>query len=147
MIVAKLNSVCMWCGASFYNADGHCCSGGNIKAVAPSDLGPIPHDTGDHMRKDAGKPRFDLLPPEPLFALADLYAQGAKKYSARGWEAGMSWGRCFGAMMRHAWKFWRGEDFDEETGAHHMIAVMWNAAAIYTYFVRKIGTDDRYKVK
>ena len=99
------------------------------------------------MRKDDGKPRFDLLPPEPLFALADLYGQGAKKYSARGWEEGMHWGRCFGAIMRHAWKFWRGEDFDEETGAHHMIAVMWNAAAIYTYFVRKIGTDDRYGAK
>ena len=112
-----------------------------------SDLGSISHDTGDHMRKDAGKPRFDLLPPEPLFALADLYGQGAKKYSARSWEAGMTWGRCFGAMMRHAWKFWRGEDFDEETGAHHMIVVMWNAAAIYTYFVRKIGTDDRYGTK
>ena len=102
-------------------------------------------ETGDHLRKDDGKPRFDLLPPEPLFALGQLYAFGAQKYADRGWEAGMSWGRCFASMMRHAWKFWRGEDYDEDSGAHHMIAVAWNAFAIYTYFVRKIGADDRPK--
>jgi hypothetical protein len=100
-------------------------------------------DTGDRLRKDDGKPRFDLLPPEPLFALSELYGFGAKKYAARGWEEGMSWGRCFGALMRHAWKFWRGEDYDAETGAHHMVAVAWNAFAIYVYAVRKIGVDDR----
>lgn len=104
-------------------------------------------DTGDALRKDDGKPRFDLLPPEPLFALAELYAFGAKKYQDRGWEAGMSWGRCFGALMRHAWKWARGEEYDDESGAHHMIAVAWNAIAIYTYFVRKIGKDDRAKLQ
>ena len=100
-------------------------------------------DTGDHLRKDVGKPRYDLLPPEPLEALAQLYTQGALKYAPRGWEEGMDWGRCFGSLMRHAWKFWRGEDYDPETGAHHMIAVAWNAFAIYTYIVRKKGKDDR----
>lgn len=99
------------------------------------------------MRKDDGKSRFDLIPPEPLFALGDLYAAGARKYSPRGWEEGMSWGRCFGAMMRHAWKFWRGENVDPETGAHHMIAVAWNAFAIFVYFERNIGIDDRPKKK
>lgn len=102
-------------------------------------------DTGDHLRKDDGKLRFDLLPPEPIEALVGLYTTGSIKYSPRGWEEGMTWGRCFGALMRHAWKWLRGEDYDPETGAHHMIAVMWNAAALYTYHVRKIGTDDRSK--
>lgn len=105
----------------------------------------LPIETGDKSKLDFGKSRFDLIPPEPLFALGDLYAQGAKKYSERGWEEGMSWGRTFAAMMRHAWKFWRGEEYDPETGAHHMVAVAWNAFAIYTYYVRKIGTDDRSK--
>lgn len=113
------------------------------QAVREAGRGPIPHDTGDRMRKDDGKSRFDLIPAEPLFALGELYAKGAIKYAPRGWEEGMSWGRCFGALMRHAWKFWRGEDYDAETGAHHMIAVAWNAFAIYVYAVRNRGTDDR----
>lgn len=102
-----------------------------------------PVEAGDNLRKDFGKVRFDLLPPEALFALADLYTQGAKKYQDRGWEEGMDWSRCFGSLMRHGWKWLRGEDVDEETGAHHMIAVAWNAFALYTYSVRKKGKDDR----
>jgi len=102
-------------------------------------------ETGDKLRLDNGKTRYDLLPPEALEALAALYTRGALKYAARGWEEGMTWGRCFSALMRHAWKFWRGEDYDPETGAHHMIAVAWNAFAIFTYAVRKKGTDDRTK--
>lgn len=103
-------------------------------------------DTGDSLRKDDGKTRFDLLPPEAIEELAKLYTRGAQKYEPRGWEQGMAWSRCLGPLMRHLWKWIRGEDFDQETGAHHMIAVMWNAAAIYTYHIRKLGTDDRVKL-
>lgn len=103
-------------------------------------------DKGDNMRLDAVKEPFDRLPAEFLFALAKHYAAGARKYpqdGGRGWEKGMAWGRCFASMMRHAWKWWTGEDIDEETGSHHLIAVIWNAVALYTYHVRKIGEDDR----
>lgn len=110
-----------------------------------SDLGPIPKDTGDRLRKDDGKSRLDLLPPEAVDALGHLYRRGAEKYAPRGWEEGMSWGRCLGALLRHVFKWMRGEDFDEETGAHHMVAVAWNAFALYTYHIRKKGTDDRSK--
>lgn len=98
------------------------------------------------MRQDTGKARFDMIPADAIYALAELYAQGAVKYpmdGGRGWERGMLWSRCFSPLMRHAWKWWRGEDFDPETNAHHMIAVAWNAIAIYVYFTRKLGSDDR----
>lgn len=104
-------------------------------------------ETGDHLRKDNGKPRFDLIPPEVLFALAELYARGAVKYSERGWEEGMSWGRCFASLMRHAWKWMKGEDLDEDTGSHHMINVIFNATALYIYSIRKLGKDDRPVLK
>jgi len=103
------------------------------------------NDTGDHLRKDDGKSRLDLLPPEAILALGDLYAQGALKYTPRGWEEGMSWGRCLGSLLRHVFKWARGEDYDKDTGAHHMISAAWNAIALYTYHVRKIGIDDRGK--
>lgn len=106
----------------------------------------IQQDNGG-LRYNDGKVRFDLLPPEALWELANLYTKGAIKYADRNWERGMSWGKCFASMMRHAWSFWRGEEIDEETGVHHMIAVAWNAFAIYTYSIRKIGIDDRNIVK
>lgn len=95
------------------------------------------------LRFDAGKPRYDLLPPEAMDALAMHFAVGARKYADRNWEKGMSWGRCFASLMRHAWKWARGEEYDEETGSHHMICVAWNAFALFIYFTRGIGTDDR----
>lgn len=94
-------------------------------------------------RLDAGKANFDLMPPEAMLALAEHFTKNLNKYPARNWEKGFAWGRCFGSLMRHAWAFWRGEDFDPENGSHHMIAVAWNAFALYTYAVRKLGTDDR----
>lgn len=94
-------------------------------------------------RYDSGKARYDLIPPEALNELAKVYTKGAEKYGDRNWEKGMSWSRCFGSLCRHTWAFWRGEDYDEETGCHHLAMVAWNAFAILTYYLRKTGTDDR----
>jgi len=95
-------------------------------------------------KDDNEKPRYDLLPPEALEELARLYALGARKYADRNWEKGTRWGRFFAALMRHAWAFWRGQKLDPETGVHHMIAVAWNAIAIFTYDARGVGEDDRH---
>lgn len=100
---------------------------------------------GGGLRYNEGKARFDLLPPEALFALAEHYGVGASKYQDRNWERGMAWMKCFASMMRHAWAWARGEDFDPETGTHHMIAVAWNAIAIFVYHSRQVGNDDRPK--
>lgn len=102
---------------------------------------------GGGLRFNEGKPRYDLLPPEALDALAQHMLVGSRKYAERNWERGMSWGHCFAGLMRHAWAFWRGEDYDEETGTHHMIAAMWNCMALFTYYQRGIGDDTRHLVK
>lgn len=98
---------------------------------------------GGGVRFDGGKARYDLIPPEILEALAHHYGRGAAKYQDRNWEKGMLWCRCFASMMRHAWAWMRGEDTDPETGSHHMVAVAWNATALYVYSERNIGKDDR----
>jgi hypothetical protein len=110
--------------------------------MTDSPLPPVVADGGG-LRYDDGKPRFDLLPPEAMWALAELYRVGASKYAARNWERGMSWMKCFACLMRHAWRWMAGEEHDSETGCHHMIHVAWNAIAIFVYIKRGIGTDDR----
>jgi Domain of unknown function (DUF5664) len=100
------------------------------------------------LRFDADKPRYDLIPHEFMNALATHFLHGTKKYPDRNWEKGMRWGTCFRAMMSHAWKWFGGETYDvdpkmPEYKAHHLIAVAWNAMALYTYETRKIGHDDR----
>ena len=75
------------------------------------------HESGDDLKKDAGKARHDLVPPHFMDELAKLYGIGAAKYEDRGWEKGMKWGRVFAAMLRHAWAFWRGECSGKPAGS------------------------------
>lgn len=96
------------------------------------------------LRYDAGKLRYDLLPPDGIEELVKVYTMGAQKYADHNWEKGMSWSRVFGSMMRHAFAFWRGQDRDTESGLPHMAHVAWNAIALLTYGIRKVGVDDRY---
>ncbi len=105
-------------------------------------------ESGDMMKKDAGKLRFDLLPVEALEELTRVYTIGAAKYADRGWEKGMAYSRIFAAMMRHAWKWWRGETFDEVDGQHHLASVAWCALGLLQFDLKseRYGCfDDRPK--
>lgn len=95
------------------------------------------------LRYNKGKTRFDLLPPDGLEALAEVYTKGAEKYAARNWEKGLSWTECYGSLLRHANEWAKREDRDSESGQLHMAHVAWNAMALLTFALRGIGTDDR----
>lgn len=105
-------------------------------------------------RFDAGKTvRYDLIAPEFLEALAQHTGEWAQAYEERNWERGMPWNKPFVSMMRHAWKWFKGEsldDFDTRVGTyrgHHLIAAAWNCMVAYTYETRGIGTDNRPVVR
>ena len=99
----------------------------------------------DARKDDSGKLRIDLIPPEAIDALAAVLTSGAVRYGERNWEGGITWGRCFAAMMRHAWAWWRGEGKDPDSGLSHMAHVLCNAAFLVTFEARMVGTDDRPK--
>jgi len=104
-------------------------------------------------KNDAGKVRLELVPPELLFAVGQVLTFGANKYADRNWEKGLSWGRVFGALMRHLWAWWGGKgpttksflfgNLDDETAMSHL----WHAgcciAFLIAYEERGTGTDDR----
>jgi len=93
-------------------------------------------------RYDVGKLRYDLLPVDAIRELVKVYTKGAEKYADRNWEKGMSWSRVVGPLMRHLEKFRQGEQYDAETGCHHMAMVAWNALALVSYDLRNVGTND-----
>jgi hypothetical protein len=86
--------------------------------------------------------RFDLIPVEPLEELARVYGRGAAKYADHNWRRGYKWGLSFAAMMRHAWRWWRGEDRDE-LGNHHLGCVAWHAFALMWFSQHHQAGDDR----
>lgn len=95
------------------------------------------------VKHDSGKLPYHLISPWILRALAVILGFGAKKYSARNWEQGMDWSRVFGALQRHTWAWWEGENVDPETGESHL----WHAACCIMFLVdyeaRGVGKDDR----
>lgn len=97
---------------------------------------------GGH-KDDSEKIRMELIPPEMMEAVGDILTFGAKKYADRNWEHGMQWSRPFGALMRHMWAWWGGEDKDPETGRSHL----WHACACIAFLIayeqRGVGLDDR----
>jgi len=99
-----------------------------------------PNTGGEKGQKDA---RFDLIPQEAIWMLAEAYGRGAEKYDDRNWERGYNWSLSFGALQRHLWQFWNGEDIDEETGTPHIVSVLWHASALATFQARDKGNDDR----
>lgn len=87
--------------------------------------------------------RYDLLPADALRQVAELYGRGAIKYDAHNWRKGYDWSLSFAALQRHAWQFWGGETYDDETGCHHMASVAFHALALITFEMTHPELDDR----
>lgn len=98
--------------------------------------------------------RFDLIPVDPLWALAEHYGKGAKKYADRQWEKGYEWHKSYAAMMRHLQLWWGGEDYDnhkptckpecvDHTESHHLTAVSWHTFALQEFSKTYPTGDDR----
>lgn len=96
---------------------------------------------------DEGKIRYDLIDAYALHELAKIYTHGSLKYADNNWRKGFKWSRIFGAMMRHAWAFWRGEDIDPESGHPHLASVAWTCFTLLNFSKYNIGEDDRIKEK
>lgn len=115
---------------------------------------PTPTPRNDGLRYSAGKPRYDLIPPAPLKALAEHFAAGSTKYAERNWEAGMDWGHMIRAADSHftEWKLGfsieaKDHQMPEGYRAHHLISAIWNLWTLYEYERRKIGVDSRPRLQ
>lgn len=94
-------------------------------------------------RFDSGKTQYDLIPPEPLQDIADVFTMGATKYGVRNWERGMAYSRVLNSLLRHVQAFRKGEDKDQESGLPHMAHVAANAIFLLEYAKTHKELDDR----
>lgn len=100
-------------------------------SAATQDLGllvePIPdawtpsRRATDGVKKDLGKPRYDLLPHAAVHEVVKVLNFGCQKYSAENWRKVPGWRwRYYGAALRHLTAWWMGEKNDPESGLHHL---------------------------
>ena len=97
-------------------------------------------------KNDTGKLRYDLISPVGLEELAKVYTHGCVEYGDHNWRKGIRWSRIFGAIMRHLWAFWKGEDLDSESGLPHLAHAAWGCFALLEYRKTHSKHDDRYKI-
>jgi len=77
--------------------------------------------------------RHDLIVEPFLEQLALVCGMGAEKYDDDNWRKGYSWRLSYGALKRHLRLFWTGENFDDESGLHHLAHAAWHCMALYKY--------------
>lgn len=102
----------------------------------------ITSDTGGS--KNQKTARFDLIPSPFLWQLAEVYGYGCQKYDDENWRLGYGWKLTWGAMQRHLHAFWMGEDYDEESGLHHLAHAAWHMATLFTFSTEESEKYGRF---
>lgn len=77
------------------------------------------------------KGRFDLIPPEPTWALAIHFQKGAIKYGDNNWAKGIPLKRYLDSAKRHLVEYEMG--LSEE---NHLISAIWNLYCLYATQIR-----------
>jgi hypothetical protein len=95
---------------------------------------------------DSGKARVDQLPPRALTKVAEIFGYGAKKYGDWNWAQHASewkWGQLVGSTLRHLYSWMAREDYDLESGHHHLAHAGANVLMLLELILTHNGTDDR----
>lgn len=73
------------------------------------------------VKGDAGKLRYELLPPQAIEKVVKILTFGAEKYAPDNWKHVPEWkARYTAALMRHLEAYRKGELVDSESGESHL---------------------------
>lgn len=75
---------------------------------------------GSAMRYNTGKMDWSLVDFVSLEPLAEAMMYGADKYERDNWKKGQSVDGLKSSLLRHVFAYIDGEDFDIESGVHHL---------------------------
>ena len=97
-------------------------------------------------KHDNDKPRTDLLPPLALLGTSKALAHGVKEYNPYNYknDKGLDWNRPYGALLRHLLAFWQGEDFDPDSGLHHLDCAGAEMVILQDLVYSHVGKDTRF---
>lgn len=77
-------------------------------------------------RYNENKPRFDLIEYDLLEPMAIVLGFGAQKYDVWNWKQGLHASTNIASLMRHLAALQSGEEYDKESGIHHIGHMMCN---------------------
>lgn len=95
-------------------------------------------------RYNEGKPRWGLVPQSALVPMVRVLEFGAEKYDSFNWTKGLSYVEICESMKRHLDAFMEGEDYDQESGIHHIGHIQCNALFLSWMIQNRPDMDDRF---
>jgi hypothetical protein len=98
------------------------------------------------LRFNSNKPEIGQLDPRFILDLADLITKSAKKYGKFNYALGQEFHTPYDSLLRHAMKFWSGEDLDDESKLHHVLHMAANCMILYSSILSgNVQLDTRFK--
>lgn len=94
-------------------------------------------------RFNEGKLRWSLVDFKSLEGMVRVLEFGAHKYDDHNWKKGLKTTEVFESLMRHLLAWHDGEDYDLESGLHHIDHVLCNAMFLKHMLMNKPEFDDR----
>ena len=91
---------------------------------------------GGGKRYNKGKLEWRLLPIDLIQETVRVMMYGSNKYSPNNWKRGFSYSSVIECLQRHIDEFKIGEDFDKESGLHHLAHAMCNLVFLYFFHKR-----------
>ena len=97
------------------------------------------------LRYNSGKVRMSFLSMKGLLPMVYTLMFGAIKYAKNNWKKDMDLFDILESLYRHVDKLRDGEAYDEDTGIHHIGAIMCNGMFFSYHFIKKFGEDAIFK--
>jgi hypothetical protein len=94
-------------------------------------------------RYNKGKLSFDQLPLLGLIEVSKAGMYGEEKYGRFNWTKGGPASQYFNCAIRHLFKWWYGEDNDDESKCNHLGHAAWNILALLFLKITGKLDDDR----
>lgn len=101
------------------------------------------------LRFNKNKIPLSLCPPQIVYAVAEVLwkscDQNGGKYPKWNYKKGLLMTGVADSLLRHILAWLTGEDFDAESGLHHLKHVACNVAFLLEFLETKPEMDDRHE--
>ena len=98
-------------------------------------------------KHDQGKPDYTLISKAFSDLLAEVLGFGKKKYGRNNYRQGFHYTRVLASLGRHLKALEAGEDYDPESGIHHLGHIAANVQMMVDNLVQGTLEDDRWIIK